>query len=306
MSLPTTDAIFAQVRAVAQTYIEYPFIELGDNATKVYHMVCQQNRDDYNAAQIALDATMVSAASAGVISLPFTADANAYFVGDFGHSPIDGGLVEFERVFSNIPATRSGEFTGTQSFTYPGYNTNGDTSGTSRTITSESDNGSITTLNVTNTLSVGDVVYIEMTWTGDVGVVFAGYRVVLTGTTSSIVKVALISGGTTFDSGTLVELAVQPRAQESKLTGSITDFTYYLPGVTDGITTPSDVTEDETFSILDTNTLTATSIMTATTIPNYATYQTQVDAGEYIILNSRVTRWKGNILQKANLKVRAL
>lgn len=306
MSLPTTDTIFAQVRAVAQTYIEYPFIERGDNTTKIYHMICSVNRADYNAAQVALDTTMSSAANAGVISLPFAADANAYFVGDFGHTPLDGGLIEFERVFSNIPATRNAEFTGSQAFTYPGFDTGGNTDGTSRTVTGVSNSGQITTLTATNTVEVGDIIYVQLNWTGEVSIAFNGFRVALSGTTSSSVKVALIGGGTTFDSGTLTELDAQPRPQDAKTTGSITDFTYYLPGVTPGITTPADVVEDETFSILNTSTMSATNIMTETTIPSYLNYQADITAGNYITISSEVTRWRGNIIQKANRKIRAL
>ena len=95
MSLPSIPTNFANVRAVAQTYIEYPFIEMGDSATKVYHMICQQTQSSYSASQLDLDDTMSSATSAGVISLPFTADASAYFVGDFNHSPIYCGMVVF-------------------------------------------------------------------------------------------------------------------------------------------------------------------------------------------------------------------
>lgn len=306
MSLPTTNAIFAQVRAVAQTYIEYPFIELGDSDTKIYHMICTVNRDDYDATAVELDDVMSNAASAGVIQLPFAADSGAYFVGDFGHSPKDGGLVEFERIFANIPADRDGEFTGTQSFTYPGMNTNGDKSGTDDNVTATSFSDPITTLTVTNTVSVGDVIYLVLAWTGTVSVNFNGFRTVLSGSTGSVIKVSGVSAGTTFDSGTVTELNNQPRGQKPELTGSITDFTYYLPGVTGGITVPEDVTETDTFNPFDPNTAQATVTLSVTTIPTFGEYQAQIDAGNYIVIDSRITRWKGNIIQKANLKIRAL
>jgi hypothetical protein len=249
---------------------------------------------------------MASAANAGVISLPFTADSSAYFVGDFNHTPLDGGIVEFERVFSNIPATRNAEFTGSQAFTYPGFDTDGNTDGTDRTVTAVSNSGQVTTITATNTISVGDIVYVSLNWTGTVAVSFNGFRVALSGTTASVVKVALIGGGTTFANGTVTELDSQPRPQKAMTTGSITDFTYYLPGVTGGITTAADVTEDTTFSILNTSTMAATNIMSETTIPAYIEYQADIDAGNYIIIASEVTRWRGNIIQKANRKIRAL
>lgn len=118
MSLPTTDTIFAQSRA-ADSWVEYPFMERGDATAKIYHMKCRVNRNDY--APLALNATMTDAATAGVISLPFTGDATAFHVGDFGHRYVDGGLVEFDRQFATIPATRTRELVGSRSFAFPTY-----------------------------------------------------------------------------------------------------------------------------------------------------------------------------------------
>jgi hypothetical protein len=118
MSLPTTDTIFAQSRA-ADSWVEYPFMERSDSTAKIYHMKCSVNRADY--APLAINAPMTSAATAGVISLPFVSDSNAFFVGDFSHSYKDGGLVEFDRQFATIPATRTRELVGSRSFSFPTY-----------------------------------------------------------------------------------------------------------------------------------------------------------------------------------------
>lgn len=117
MSLPTTDAIFAQSRA-ADSWVEYPFMERGDSTAKIYHMKCSVNRDDY--APLVINVAMGSAGAAGVISLPFAANASAFFVGDFNHSYKNGGLVEFDRQFATIPATRTRELVGSRSFGFPG------------------------------------------------------------------------------------------------------------------------------------------------------------------------------------------
>lgn len=116
MSLPYTSGDFTTPRAVGGSFVEYPFIEDGDNATKVYHIHCSVNKDDY--AAIALDVTMASASNADVIALPFAADANAYFVGDFNHRVADGVLMTFDRQFATIPATRT-EYDGSLFFNYP-------------------------------------------------------------------------------------------------------------------------------------------------------------------------------------------
>lgn len=118
MSLPTTDAIFAEARA-ADSWVEYPFMERGDSTAKVYHMKCSVNRADYD--PIAINATMGNEITAGVISLPFISNPSAFFVGDFNHSYKDGGLVEFDRQFATIPATRSQELVGSRSFAFPTY-----------------------------------------------------------------------------------------------------------------------------------------------------------------------------------------
>ncbi|MGB2010547.1 MAG: hypothetical protein ACPHYF_03400 [Akkermansiaceae bacterium] len=113
------DATMAQVRAVDGTFISYPFLEDGDTQTKVYNMVCTQTAADYNAAQVALDTPMSSAANAGVVALPFPADSAAYFVGDTGHTPVGGGMISFTRTFANIPQNVTVP-SGSQFVTFPG------------------------------------------------------------------------------------------------------------------------------------------------------------------------------------------
>ncbi len=118
MSIPTTDTIFAQSRA-ADSWVEYPFMERSDSTAKIYHMKCSVNRANY--APIAINAPMTSAVTASVISLPFASDATAFFIGDFNHAYKDGGLVEFDRQFATIPATRTRELVGSRSFGFPTY-----------------------------------------------------------------------------------------------------------------------------------------------------------------------------------------
>ena len=122
MSRPYTSEDFTTPRAGGDSWIEYPFIEYGDNSSKVYHMRCTVNKGDY--AAIALDTTMASASNADVLALPFAADTSAYFVGDFNHRVKDGALLEFDRQFATIPATRT-EYEGSLVFEYPGLGVNG-------------------------------------------------------------------------------------------------------------------------------------------------------------------------------------
>jgi len=225
MSLPTTQEDFALVRAVAGTYIEYPFIEQGDPATKIYHMICQMAQSEYSATAISLDATMATATTAGVIALPFTGDSAAYFVGDFGHAPVDGGMVEFERIFANIPATRNNQFEGTYAYSYPGiYDPDGSSS----------------------------------------------------------------------------------RYPKSIPTGSVVDYTYYLPGVTTGIATFSDVIETPVFTVINPFSGQEIGWLSDLTTPTVTAYLAKVTAGEYLVVASEIKQYKGNIIQRADVKVRAL
>ena len=304
MSIPYTSGDFTSARANGDSWIEYPFIEYGDNTTKVYHLVCEVNEVDY--APIALDTTMASASNADVISLPFTADAAAYHVGDFGKAKIDGGLTRFDRQFANIPSVRSDSPSGTTAYTYPGISPN-NTDGTERTVTAASNAANVTTLTCTNSVSVGDTVYINIvTSTGGTTFTSSGFYIALTGTSGSVVKIPAIIVGTTFESGTLTELTIQPKAQKSIPTGSLSDYSYFLPGVSAGITDPTDVEETPVFAPFSAQTGETVNTLSELTIPNSSSYSADVAARNFIVIASNVTRWRGNILQKQNVRVRAL
>jgi hypothetical protein len=206
--------------------------------------------------------------------------------------------MSFDRVYAQIPADRDDVFTGTTAYTFPGIATNL-ANGTERTISGYSTSSGETTLTATNTASVGDVVYVAIT--GSTGTIENSF-VALTGTSGSQVVISAIDVGT-FDSGTLTELAEQPRGQKTIPTGSVTDFSYYLPGVTAGITTFDDVTETEVFAPFSAFTGRAVSTLSAGSVPTAEDYAAD---GNYLTIESNITRWMGNIIQKADVKVRAL
>ena len=295
MSLPTEDVIFASVRAVSQTYTEYPFIETGDNSTKVYHLICVVNQSDY--APIALDTPMAGAGEAGVIELPFT-DGTAYFVGDFNHSPLDGGLLEFERVFANIPAARNEIVTGTTSYTYPGVEYEPDSS-TEYEATGFSDTATTTTLSGLSggTYTVGDIVTVKLSTEDSSGVtvsITATREVIQSG--SSSVTVSKVNALTDFVSGSVSTLTNQPKGSISLATGTFTDFTYYLPGETADVSTPKDVPVTPAFR---TNAL----LLSSSSIPSIAEYNLKVTDEEFLTIESKITRYMGNIIERADIQV---
>ena len=296
MSLPTEDEIFALVRAVSQTHTEYPFIESGDNSTKVYHLICVVNQSDY--APIALDTPMASAEAAGVIELPFPADAAAYFVGDLNHSPLDGGMLEFERVFANIPTTRNEIVTGTTSYTYPGVayeprsSSEYDATGFSDTVTT-------TTLNGLSggTYTVGDIVEVKLSTEDSSGITMstsATREVIQSG--SSSVTVSRVNALTDFVSGSVSTLTNQPKGSISLATGTFTYFTYYLPGVTGGVTTPKDVPVTPAFR-------TSALLLSSSSVPPIAEYNSKVTNKEFLTIESKITRYMGNIIERADIQV---
>jgi hypothetical protein len=119
MTLPYySDATkWADIRAV-DAWVEYPFEDQNDLVTKEYKIRCNCRNEDYESP--AYSDTMSSAAAAKLIDLPFTADSNAYFLGDSNFSSGEGGTTTFLRTFGAVPQTRT---LAEQSYdyTFPGY-----------------------------------------------------------------------------------------------------------------------------------------------------------------------------------------
>lgn len=105
MALPsTTNGTALTTPTCVSAWVEYPFRNNGDPATKAYHHLMQVKLTSY--APLADDDEMTAADEKPDRS-PFPDDANAFFTGDSMPEPIDGGMVQFVRSFSQIPATRT-------------------------------------------------------------------------------------------------------------------------------------------------------------------------------------------------------
>ncbi|MCP4000549.1 MAG: hypothetical protein GY727_06550 [Gammaproteobacteria bacterium] len=119
MTLPYySDATkWADIRAI-DAWVEYPFEDQNDLVTKEYKIRCNCRNEDYESP--AYSDTMSSASAAKLIDLPFTADSNAYFLGDSNFSSGEGGATTFLRTFGAVPQTRT---LAEQSYdyTFPGY-----------------------------------------------------------------------------------------------------------------------------------------------------------------------------------------
>ena len=309
-SIPYIQASMANVRAVDGTYISYPFLEDGDTSTKVYNMVCTQRASDYDAAQIALDDTMSSAASAGVIDLPFAADSSAYFVGDTGHDPIGGGMLQFTRTFSNIPETTTTP-SGSAIVTFPGvFNTR--TVGSLKVITglsmSTGTRGVIITTGTNHGLVANN--NIDLTLSYRVGSdpfthsIRGDFRVLSTvGLDAIIVDIGHYWGGQVnlaLDSGRLV-LGNLSRESVSKNVSTSTRYDYILPGVTPGISSGLDINMPPAFSVIarisgESTSKTSNGGLVGVTMPTATEYLDMIENDKNIVIESSLSEWAGNIL----------
>ena len=310
MSIPYTSGDFTSARANGESWIEYPFIEYGDNTTKVYHLVCEVNEVDY--APIALDTTMASASNADVISLPFTADAAAYHVGDFGKAKIDGGLTRFDRQFANIPQP-SVDPAGSEIFTFPGLPSTAGV-GSSIVINSVSVSSGVVTLNLASAhgMTSGDTFtyYIrcqQTIYSRVYSYSIRGNAVCLTGTTGSTIKSSFyVPDGFSFISGDIQPFASKGRQQVSRKSSTQFEYDYFLPGVSAGITTSQEIVLPQKFEpyyYTEGNTVQS---LTSSTTPTNIEYNEIVNSDGFLVLDSGVERWKGNIVRRTVKSIRAI
>ena len=292
MSLPYQSVTngFNTARVTQGCYIERPFSHEGDGATRIYHIICEVRASHYST--IDFDTTLEE--GAGFNGLPTGyANGSAYFIGDFNLQPISGGLVRFDRQFATIPATRSNILTGTTAYTYPGMGGTG--GGVTSTITGISGNSTII---ASTSATIGDTVQIQLTTENSAGVTLTsgGSFIALAGTGGSQVVVAGFSSLGTFVSGSITVAATTVRKPVNLASGTFTTYTYSQP---DSFT---DVTLTDVFKPSSLTLNTGTS-------PTAVEYQTLIDDDEetgYLTISSEVTKYAGNIVQKADVKIKAL
>lgn len=310
MSIPYTSGDFTSARANGESSIEYPFIELGDNTTKVYHLVCEVNEADY--APIALDTTMASASNADVIELPFTADAAAYHVGDFNKTKIDGGLTRFDRQFANIPQSTV-DPAGSEIFTFPGLPSTAGV-GSKITISSASVSSGVVTLNLASAhgMSSGDnfVYYIGGYVTINGRNYYNFYKfnpVCITGTTGSTIKTyTYLPSGFTSISGYVYPFASRGRKQVSRKSSTQFEYDYFLPGVSAGITTSQEIALPQRFDAYYYAEGNTVQRLTSITTPTNIEYNEIVDSEGFLVLDSGIDRWRGNIVRRTVKSIRAI
>ena len=111
---PTATPNFTTPRT-QQCWVEYPFSYANDSTSKLYHHLMVMPGDLYT--PLAYNYTMENSTYKPLGSL-FSDDANAFWVGDGNVSPIGDNLVQFDRMFANVPTART-EGAPNYNFTFP-------------------------------------------------------------------------------------------------------------------------------------------------------------------------------------------
>jgi len=303
---------FNTARPNQDSWVEFPFIDKGDSTTKVYHLRCTMLRSEYDPSDVSLDATMASAANAAVTSLPFTADANAYFVGDFEHSISDGVLITFDRQFANIPQSTV-DPAGSEIFTFPGLPSTAGT-GTVINMNSASVSSGVVTLSLASAhgMTSGDNFrYYLRGFVTRFGRNYSNYfysnGVCVTGTSGSTIKLyTYLPDSFTFQFGNVYPFSSRGRKQVSRKSSTQFEYDYFLPGVSAGIASSQEITlpqRFEAFRYAEGNTV---ETLSTATEPTSAEYNSIVDSDGFLILDSGISRWKGNIIRRSVKSIRAI
>ena len=303
---------FNTARPNQDSWVEFPFIDKGDSTTKVYHLRCTMLRSEYDPSDVSLDATMASAANAAVTSLPFTADANAYFVGDFEHLISDGVLITFDRQFANIPLSTI-DPAGSEIFTFPGLPSTSGT-GTRIDISNASVSSNVVTLSLASAhgMTSGDNFryYIRgyVTRYGrDYYNNFYGNGVCTTGTTGSTIKLyTYLPDSFTFFYGSVYPFASRGRKQVSRKSSTQFEYDYFLPGVTAGIASSQQITLPQRFEAFRYTEGNTVETLDGATEPTNTEYNEIVDTDGFLVLDSGISRWKGNIIRRSVKSIRAI
>ena len=313
MSIPyysSTD--FDTARPNQDSWIEFPFINLGDSSTKVYHLKCTMLRSDYDPALVPLDTTMASAANAKVTSLPFTANASAYFVGDYDHSISDGVLITFDRQFATIPQ-KTFEPAGSEIFTFPGLPETAGT-GTVKTISSLTTSSGTQTLQLSSShgMAAGDnfryyirgsyAVFGRTYYTS-----FYGDGVCISPTSGSTITLfTYLPNNLTFTSGAVYPFSSRGRKQVSRKASTQIENDYFLPGISPNVATSQSIPlpqKFEAYYYAQGNTI---EFLKSATTPTANDYNALVDSDGFLVLDSGISVWKGNIIRRSIKLIRAI
>ena len=288
--------------------IIYPFAAEGDNTTKEVHQPYIQLADRY--APPTLGAVFVPATDANFSGSPVSI-GSAYCIGDTEPQEGEAGIVSFTRKWANIPAART---VPNGSTLYQMVGLPAGTAGSIKTLTACSVSGNTATFTCTaHGYSVDDSIFMQVdcTVSGIQYVTATNYRVnAVTTNTFDVLGSAYFSS--TLNYGVAVKV-LPYRATKQVKTTSFMRYDYALPGVTSGITTYTDFTPEKPFDPILTSTGQSVSdyadlanSLSTLTSPTAAEYIAMIKAGNFIVAESNISNYRGSILERATLMVRAM
>jgi len=268
------------------------FIPFSDNQKWFFEQDYMQLRESFD--PLLLDTLFVpsSSGTSGDVRREF------YLVAESSPEDVGGGVVQWTRTYAAIPEPRM-EFE-SYAHTFPGLETG--SLGPLRYISGTPTNSaSVTTITTTvaHGISVGDSVIIRYTNQQPDGTQIGRQRLftALTGTTGSTLKVSII-----IDTNIVLWLTAQKadmgRDAFTEETTSWIAYDYFLPGVSQGITTFADIPIINSPVIVDSNG-TRTDTYAATTAPTKTEYLADVkNKTPHVAHDSSLRRWMGNIYER--------
>lgn len=250
---------------------------------------------------------------APALSTPHPTRSGFYFVGDFGHRTEElGDIYTWQRRWATIPRSFTRAL-GTYAYRVPGLPVGA--VGSAKTITAmspaASTGGYVASPVFTSAghgLAVGARLNLVLNYSGTVTPVRAPVTVTaVTTDTFTTTGVVLFYGAGSignFSSGTATEFTIS-RAPKTLPLPAIETLSYALPGVTPGIATADDFRADEPFQPIIAATGEEVDTLDASTSPTATAYREQIAAGGYLVAESAVRLYLGQILERRTVSVRA-
>jgi hypothetical protein len=230
-----------------------------------------------------------------------------YLVEEKNHERIRGLCYKFTRVYCQIPKTR--EEWQSYSWQVPGISSTG-TASPYVTVTSMTNSSSVTVVVCASPhgMSTGDFADVQFNVIDALGNQYTRHRTlkvtVVSSVTFTVDKITDISPPM---AGSMQARKVDlGRDAETQVVNCRVVYDYFLPGVTAGISSPSDIPNVDPLWIID-NAGRRTHTLSGNSTPNTTDYLALVAAGTQIVIErSTLSRWRGNIWERVTRYVRAI
>lgn len=220
----------------------------------------------------------------------------------------EGDAVWIERAYATIPATRT-EQIGSYAYTFPGLASGAETVYTPSGYTGTNYTGPYTITVTSHPFIVGDKVRLVVRSVHAAG--YTSYANAL-GTVSAVTTNTFTVPRLTYQHYEPSTITFMSATRFVRGAGQITvpspayqTFEYFLPGVSSGITTASDIVPLEVFSPFNEDTGDAVTTLSGSTVPTSTEYLTMLGLGTYLVAESVVDQYLGNILCRKTTYVRA-